>query len=66
MTVSINGLKREVPGHTSLEGLVELLQLQKKSIALELNRRVVQRSSFKEVWLQPNDTIEIVHFVGGG
>ena len=66
MTISINGMRREVPNGATLEALVELLNLKKKSIAVELNQKVVERSTFKEVSLQPNDTVEIVHFVGGG
>lgn len=64
--VCVNGAKREVPKGTTLDGLIELFQLKKKSIVLELNRKVVDRSVFSATQLKENDIIEIVHFVGGG
>ena len=66
MTIRINGSKREVSNGMTLEGLVELFQLKKKSVVLELNHKVVDRNAYATAQLKENDTIEIVHFVGGG
>lgn len=66
MMVCINGSKREVPQGVSLEELIQLYQLQKKSIVLELNRKVIERERFQATRLREDDTVEIVHFVGGG
>lgn len=35
-------------------------------IAVELNGTIVPKASYDEVMLSPEDTIEIVRFVGGG
>jgi sulfur carrier protein len=35
-------------------------------IAVELNGAIVPRASYDEVMLSPEDTLEIVSFVGGG
>ncbi len=35
-------------------------------IAVELNGTIVPRASYDEVMLSPEDTLEIVSFVGGG
>lgn len=35
-------------------------------IAVELNGNIVPRGTFGEVTLSPEDTLEIVNFVGGG
>ena len=66
VTVCINGTKREVPNGTTLEELMNLFKLTKKSVVLELNRSVVDRNIYSATRLKQNDTVEIVHFVGGG
>lgn len=35
-------------------------------IAVERNGQIVPRSTYEEVFLKDGDSIEIVHFVGGG
>ncbi|MBI4372154.1 MAG: sulfur carrier protein ThiS [Candidatus Omnitrophica bacterium] len=66
MKICINGASREVPGGTTLEKLIELFGLKKRSVALELNQKVIDRSIYSNVALNENDTVEIVQFVGGG
>ena len=66
MQVTVNGDPRTVPEPTSVEQLVQLLELKKERIAVELNRDIVPRSRWETVALKPGDDLEIVHFVGGG
>ena len=66
MTVCVNGMKREVAKGTTLQELIELFKVNQKSVVLELNREVVDRSSFSATRLEEDDTVEIVQFVGGG
>jgi len=33
---------------------------------LELNHKVIDRTAYQAARLRENDTVEIVHFVGGG
>ena len=66
MMIRVNSNKREVPQEITLEELIERFKLKKKSVVLELNRKVVDRASFAATRLKEDDTIEIVHFVGGG
>ena len=66
VTIRVNGAKREVPDGTTLEKLVELFQLKKKSIVLELNHQVIDRNTYSTAQIKEDDTVEIVHFVGGG
>ena len=66
MNIRVNGSNREVPSGTTLEKLVEVFQLKKKSIVLELNHKVIDRNAYQAAQLRENDTVEIVHFVGGG
>ena len=66
MVICLNGAKREIPEGMTLEKLMELFQLTKKSIVMELNHHVVSKSTYSSALLRENDAVEIVHFVGGG
>lgn len=66
MRVNVNGEKREVPDSATLEALIRLLDLTPERLAVELNRRVVRRAEWPETELAEDDSVEIVHFVGGG
>ena len=66
MKIRVNGTIREVPSGTNVEKLMDLFQLTKRSVVLELNRKVLARNSFPDIQLKDDDMVEIVHFVGGG
>lgn len=66
MTVTINGEIRRLDGEVTLARLLELLSLPSKRVAVELNREVVRRSDWENTVVRDADTIEVVHFVGGG
>ena len=66
MRIQINGEPREIPDGTTLAQLVSILQLKPEQIAIELNRTVVRRAEWSNATLRDDDTLEIVHFVGGG
>ena len=63
--IQFNGTPREVNSGTVLELLREL-NLEGRRVAVELNRDVVSRTAYAETPLRPGDSIEIIHFVGGG
>ena len=66
MNICVNGGKREVPLGITLQKLIELFKINGKSTVLELNRKVIDRNSYSATQLKEDDTVEIVHFVGGG
>ena len=66
MRIQINGEPHEIAAETTLAQLVSLLKLKPEQIAIELNRTVVRRADWSDVSLRDDDTLEIVHFVGGG
>ncbi|GAC1400360.1 MAG: sulfur carrier protein ThiS [Pyrinomonadaceae bacterium] len=66
MRIELNGETREIPDALTLANLVEHLELARERLAVEHNRRVVRRVEWAEINLSEGDTIEIVHFVGGG
>lgn len=66
MRVQVNGEIREVPENSTLDELVGELSLPPERLAIELNREVVRRAAWPETQMREGDTVEIVHFVGGG
>ena len=35
-------------------------------VAIELNKKIIDKKKLKKIKLRNNDIIEIVHFIGGG
>ena len=56
----------EIPDGITVEGLITHLKLPMRKIAIERNYAVVPKSSFAETVLDNHDTLEIIHFIGGG
>ncbi len=65
MKVTVNGEPRDLPDGTTVTALLEQLKLLPRSVAVELNRRLL-RSEKYETALNDGDAVEIVTFVGGG
>ena len=66
ITVSINGVPRQLPANTTVAALVGEMGLSGKRIALECNGEIVPRSTFVTRQLSAGDKLEIVVAVGGG
>ena len=64
--ITVNDREQAVRAETNVAELLELLQLQPKFLAVELNRRVVARADHRATVLAPGDRVEIVTLVGGG
>jgi len=62
----VNGEAREVPSGTTLERLLGLLALERRRIAVAVNRSVVPRSDFGVRSVAAGDRVEILEAVGGG
>jgi thiamine biosynthesis protein ThiS len=66
MIVTVNGETREVAAGTTVTGLLTGLGLQPRLIVVEHNREILDRSSFDVTEVRAGDSLELVHFVGGG
>jgi len=64
--IYINGKKKLVNTNNSLYQILKLFKLNKKFIAIEVNRQVVPKSLYKSKIVFENDAIEVVEFIGGG
>ncbi|MCB1575132.1 MAG: sulfur carrier protein ThiS [Xanthomonadales bacterium] len=66
MKITLNGETREVDGEPSLFDLLPAAGYHDKRVAVEINRRIVPKSTHAEVRVREGDRIEIVHAIGGG
>jgi len=66
MKVFLNGEVREIPSGLDLEQLLEHFSLPSQRVAVELNKTVVRRADWPATKVEDSDTIEVIHFVGGG
>ena len=66
MNIYLNGEARLVPDNYTAAQLVDELGLSGKRIAMEVNREIIPRSTYPAHILQPEDSVEIVHAIGGG
>ena len=66
MTITVNGEKREIPDGLTVSALLEHLGMKGDRVAIERNLDILPRQRWPETVVQPNDSFEIVHLVGGG
>jgi thiazole synthase len=66
LNVTLNGEARQLPGPTSVAGMLTGLGLDPAKIAVERNLAIVPRSTYASVAVEEGDRYEIVHFIGGG
>lgn len=66
LAITVNGEARRLPAPATLLDLLASLELDARSVVVELNREIVRRPRLGETPLSDGDRIELVHFVGGG
>ena len=64
--ILLNGARRAVPSGATLLDLLATLGLDPRAVVVEHNRTIVRRPDLADHVVAPGDTIELVHFVGGG
>lgn len=66
LTLTVNGDPLVLVHAGTVATLIAHLKLDTRKVAVELNREIVPRSSYATTTLNCGDTLEIVHFIGGG
>ena len=64
--IKVNGKKIIFDNNTSIEKLTKKLKIPLNKVAIELNKKILDKKKLKKIKLKSNDKIEIVHFIGGG
>jgi len=65
-TITVNGEARPLEGPMTVAGLLAAIGLDGRKVAVERNEAIVPRSAYDSTQLAPGDSLEIVHFIGGG
>jgi thiamine biosynthesis protein ThiS len=66
VTIRVNGDEREVPAGLTVSGLLAHLGLHPRMVVVERNLSILRREALDAVEVEPGDSYELVHFVGGG
>ena len=66
MKIQVNGKTSDIQSGLALSGLLEQMQLNPQRVVVERNREIVRREKYSDTLLHEGDTLEILHFVGGG
>ena len=64
--ITVNGKQIQVISNFSMKRLIEKLKIPLNKIAIELNKKIIDKKRISKTYLQKGDKIEIVHFIGGG
>ncbi len=64
--IRVNGRNFTVNSNYSVNELLIKLKIPKNKVAIELNKKIVDKNKIKRIILKQKDSIEIVHFIGGG
>lgn len=64
--ITVNGDTREFDSKSSLDDLLRVLDLDPRMVVVEHNRSIVRRPQLAATSLEDGDSVELVHFVGGG
>ena len=64
--IKVNGKKLVFDYNGSVEKLTKKLKIPLNKVAIELNKKILDKKKLKNIKLNNNDKIEIVHFIGGG
>jgi|LGOV01.1.fsa_nt_gb sulfur carrier protein len=62
----VNGNDMICEPEITLSNMLEKLNLDEDKVVVEINLEIVSRKSYKNLFLNEEDKIEIVSFVGGG
>ncbi len=65
MQIIVNGEQKEVEP-LSVLGLLEMLVIDPRRVAVELNLEILPKADYATTVLQDGDRLEVVQFVGGG
>ena len=66
MHIQVNGKSEECNEGLSLAALLQKLEIQAETVAVEVNLTIISRDKRADYELKEGDEVEIVKFVGGG
>ena len=64
--ITVNGKQMQIISKFTLKSLITKLKMPLNKIAIELNKKIIDKNRISKIQLKKGDKIEIVHFIGGG
>ena len=64
--IKLNGKKIQVFKDSSLISVLKKFKIPLNKVAIELNRKILNKNTLNKLKINEKDQIEIVHFIGGG
>ena len=64
--ITVNGKQMQIIPKLSMKNLIAKLKIPVNKIAIELNKKIIDKKRISKIQLKNGDKIEIVHFIGGG
>ena len=64
--ITVNGKQMQIIPKLTLKSLITKLKMPLNKIAIELNKKIIDKNRISKIQLKKGDKIEIVHFIGGG
>ena len=66
MEITFNGKLREIQASITIQEFLDQLQFDCTQVVVEHNRSIITRQRLGETLLNNGDSLEVIHFVGGG
>ena len=64
--IRVNGKIKTIMDKLTLAELIKDLKIPLNKVAIELNKEIVNKKKINKIRFRNNDSVEIVHFIGGG
>ena len=64
--ITVNGKQMQIIPRLSMRNLITKLKMPLNKIAIELNKKIIDKKRISKIQLKKGDKVEIVHFIGGG
>ncbi len=64
--IKVNGKTLLIEQNFTVVKLIKKLDIPLNKVAIELNKKIIDKKKLKKITLNDKDNLEIVHFIGGG
>ena len=64
--IKVNGKRLLIDQNLNVSNLIKKLDISLKKVAIEINKKIIDKKKLKKITLKNKDNLEIVHFIGGG
>ena len=64
--IKVNGKTLSIEQNSTIVKLIKKLDIPLNKVAIELNKKIIDKKKLKKITLNDKDNLEIVHFIGGG